>query len=246
MPEPPAGGSTAIAAAALLLSTQRDDPGAGGLFLPNRRLRRTALFEEGAAEAVGEFVEVVGRRRDRDSDLAQAAALLAAPLSDLSAVEAQQRYVEAREALRRFNARSRKPERAVEPDAETLSALARAVASACGAHERALREAAIRGRFGPADPGAEAAFFRSRGEAYAWARLLRAFVADGSQASQARLRPATEALLAPLNAAAAFEPQVLFNAPAGGVAPNHLERLATDLAAASRAAWRLDKLAAPS
>ena len=57
------------------------------------------------------------------------------------------------------------------------------------------------------------------------------------------LHGAIEDARRPLIVAAEFEPRVLFNAKPGGIAPNHLERMATDLAAAAAAARRLDEAA---
>ena len=169
---------------------------------------------------------------------------MAAPSVDLP--ETARRHAEAREALRRYNARTGAAGgRAVDRTRETLAALARAAAAFSAAHEQAVRDAAVRGRFGPADPGAEAAFFQARGHAYAWARLLQAYAADLPDAESAPLRSALEEAVRPLTVAADFEPRVLFNAPAGSVAPNHLERMATYLAGAVAAAKRLDQAASP-
>jgi hypothetical protein len=211
------------------------------LFLPNRHERRTALFQEGAAYAVAGFVETVARRRARDRDLDTAADLLAAPRIEGPAPA--DRYASAREALRRYNARATAERPAVDLSAPALAAAARAAAAACAAHEQAVRAAAVADRFGPAGPDAEAAFFRARGEAFGWARLLSAYESDLPIALSEPLRDALAEARRPLVVSAEFEPRVLFNAKPGGIAPNHLERMATDLAAAVAAARRLDEAA---
>jgi hypothetical protein len=244
-PAAPAGGSLAIATAAGLLSIQSDDLGSGALFLPDRHAPRVAAFQDGAADAVGAFVEVISRRRSPDTDLEAAARFLSAPQVELGKAVAD-RNGAAREALRRFNARVGGHGPAVERSAKTLAAMARAAAAMCDAHEQAVRAAAIGGRFGPADPGAETAFFRARGTAYAWARLLSAYGDELPAKTGAPLKSVLADVLRPLEAAAEFEPQVLFDAPPGGIAPNHLERMATNLAAAAAAARRLDKAAEPA
>jgi hypothetical protein len=241
----PGGGSQAVAEAAALLSLRADDLDSGALFLPDRHRRRIELFKEGAAEAVSAFVEVVARRRPPDSDLDTAAKLLSAPAAEQTVAPAV-RNDAAREALRRFNARVGAARgRPAERSAKMLAAMARAAAATCAAHEQAVREAAVLGRFGPADPGAEAAFFRARGAAYAWTRLLTAYGEELPTAIGTPLKPALAEALNPLGVAATFEPRVLFGASPGGVAPNHLERMATDLAAAAAAAKRLDSAAEP-
>jgi hypothetical protein len=242
--EAPRGGSPSVAEAATLLTLRADDFDSGALFLPDRHRRRVALFQEGASETVASFVEVVARRRARDKDLDAAAALLIAPQAELPAARVT-RGEQARAALVRFNARVGERGPPMERSAKTLAAMARAAAATCAAQEQAVREAAVRGRFGPADPGAEAAFFRARGAAYAWARLLALYGGELPAKVGAPLAPALEEALHPLRVAAEFEPRVLFSASPGGVAPNHLERLATDLAAAVAAARRLDNAAEP-
>jgi hypothetical protein len=241
-PAAPAGGSPAVAMAAGLLSLQSDDLDSGALFLPDRHRRRVSLFQDGATTTVSAFVEVLARRRATDRDLDRAAVLLAAPRADLAA-QVTQRRDEAREALRRFNARLGARGPGLERSEAALAALARAAAATCEAHEQAVREAAVRGRFGPADPGAEAAFFRARGAAFAWARLIAAYRDELPERQAARQSAAVAAAIVPLAEAATFEPRVLFNAPRGAVAPNHLERMATDLAAAVAAARRLSAAA---
>ncbi len=241
LPAAPQGGALSIAAAASLLSLQDDGLQSGMLFLPNRHERRAALFQEGAADAVAGFVETVARRRRPDQDLDLAAAVLGAPAAEAPA----DRYAAAREALRRYNAKTRR-EGAVDIGKPALAAVARAAAAACTAHEQAVRLAAVADRFGPAGPDAEAAFFRARGEAFAWARLLAAFERDLPATTAEALKTAFADAHAPLVAAATFEPRILFNAKPGGIAPNHLERMATDLAAAAAAARRLDKAADPT
>lgn len=241
LPAAPANGAASIATAAELLSLKADALQASALFLPNRHERRAALFQEGAADAVAGFVETVARRRARDRDLDAAAIVLAAPR--FGGPAPADRYVSAREALRRYNARAAEARPAVERSLPALAAAARAAAAACAAHERAVRAAAVADRFGPAGPDAEAAFFRARGEAFAWARLLAAYELDLPGKLAEPLHGAIEDARRPLIVAAEFEPRVLFNAKPGGIAPNHLERMATDLAAAAAAARRLDEAA---
>ncbi|MEJ0022702.1 MAG: hypothetical protein WDN76_04145 [Alphaproteobacteria bacterium] len=241
LPAAPENGAVSIAAAAELLSLPKDALRSGALFLPNRYERRASLFQEGAADAVAGFVETVARRRARDRDLDAAATLLAAPL--IEAPEPADRYASAREALRRYNARATAAKPAVDLSRPALAAAARAAAAACEAHERAVRAAAVAGRFGPAGPDAEAAFFRARGEAFGWARLLSAYEQDLSVKLSEPLHAALDEARRPLVESAEFEPRVLFNAKPGGIAPNHLERMATDLAAAVAAARRLDEVA---
>lgn len=240
----PSGGSPAIAEAAALLALRADDLDSGALFLPDRHRNRIDLFKEGAAEAVTAFVEVVARRRPPDRDLDEAAKLLSAPAAEQTVAPAQ-RVDAARDALRRFNARIGAGDRGrpAERSAKMLAAMARAAAATCAAHEQAVREAAVLSRFGPAAPGAEAAFFRARGAAYAWARLLTAYGEELPETVRDTLTPAVADALIPLSVAATFEPRVLFGASPGGVAPNHLERMATDMAAAAAAAKRLDSAA---
>lgn len=236
----PAGGAVSVAEAAALLSIASDEVNFSELVFPDRHRRRQALFQEGAAGAVSYFVEAVARRRAADPDLRRAGELLFAPTAELP-VDRERALAEARDALRRYNARAG----AIERNVVTLAALARAAAADCAAHDDALRAAAIRGRFGPADRGAEAAFFRARGAAFAWSRLFAAYARDLPPEVGARFAAPAAAAQHPLRAAAEFEPRVLFNAPRSGVAPSHIERLATDMAAASAAARRLADGAQP-
>jgi hypothetical protein len=223
-PALPEAGSQAIVAAAQMLSLGNIDPAREAWFTPPARTRRAAAFQAGAADAVAAFTEVADRsRRGRDPDFDLALAALSDPNTDV-----QTRHAIARDALRRVNARGdrRAP---MDQSARTLAALARAAAAQMRVHERALAEVALDDDPGHLSRAAEEAFYRARGNAYAWRAMLGAFSADMKEEQRQDLLLAIETARTALAQVADFEPAVLVNPLFGGERP--LPKLTRRLAA---------------
>ena len=245
----PASGSHAIAAAAALLSLDSADSQRNAWFAPLARKARLAAFQDGAAEAVAAFVEVVERRRrGQDKDLALAASELAqegpAPAAH---------YAAARDALRRFNVRAGHGGPPVDRGQRAMAALARAASASAAAHDHALHVFSDEPSPGAINGDARAEFYRARGQAYAWRALLGAYEEDLPPERRTQLAQPLAAARAGLASPAAFEPLVLATPLIGKKTPltSLAERIAASdgplqtLAAAADTAPPVGALAGP-
>lgn len=214
------GRSAALQAVERIFALSADDESAVDdtrLFAPEGRARRERALQQSAEEAALSFLGVVDVIRGSQAPaLIELRALLEAPPPlDRSRT---------REALSRLAAAVARGDVRLRAARASVAALA---------EERLERRTAdlarhvALGRAGLLSDDSEAAFYRARGEAYAWALLLRGASADdGGQT----------AALAGLDRAAAYQPLFIFNAARDASAlPNHLAFLALDLSEAAAA-----------
>lgn len=230
-------GSGAVLAAASLVTDAIAPADAlsnqGMLLAPTARRIRETWLNDGAAAAVGRFLDQLqpeaGRR---DAALVEARFALA---------EGGQGRGAARAALIRFNDRVARGVAVLDVSEPAYAAMLAAAARSLAAEAEALQAIVADGRLGTARPDAERSFFRARGAALAWRRALQGYIDDAPAAVAGERQGAAAPGLEALAEAAAFQPTLLFNAPLdSSFQPNHLASLALKL---SLAALRLNAAA---
>jgi hypothetical protein len=245
MLDPPASaervnGSPALMAAADLITEAAQPADALAdhdlLLAPTARRVREAALNDGAAAAAARFLgSVTPRGAKPDPALSEARFALAGGLTQRAP---------ARAALLKANDRAARGLLRIEAGGAAHRAMLQEAIRAFNAEIEGLEAAAAAGGYGPASPQAERRFFRARGMAWGWRRLLLGWLKEGpenaaAQSRNARLAPA----LAAMAEAANLQPTFLANAPPGSsFQPNHLSELAGLLA---RASLRLQDAAAP-
>lgn len=192
------------------------------LFAPRARAARSGHLNEAAEDAaiafLGELAVARGARHDAVAALGEAIRT-GAPRAEIAAALRTLGEAAALDEVR-FSWRRADRQRVWILAASRLEASAQAIAVFVQ-----------QGRDGPARAEAEAAFYRGRGEAYAWALILRGAAMDGAD-------PAPQSALAALDRVCLYQPLFLFNGPADSfVVPNHLALLALDLELAADALY---------
>jgi hypothetical protein len=226
-----AAGTSALRAAIATLEEAAAPPNAlvqqDMLLAPTSRRARLAALYDGAADAVARYLETLqiagGRREQTLSDARFALA------------EGGAGRAAARTALIQLNDRAARGLYRPDAAASAGDALVSSAGAAAMIESDALTQAAGRQS---RRPEAERVFFRARGAALAWRRILNGWVQD---APSPRLTTQRAAALAPalesLALAASFQPTLLGNAaPDSSFQPNHLSHLALLMA---RSAWQL-------
>jgi hypothetical protein len=231
--ETPAAEQSVFAAIAAVTGvTAREDAYRDGWFLaPTRRAQRIAAFQAGAARAAEAGLAVLPVKGD-DADFAAARAALRAASANPADAAA---LTAAADAMARL---SRQAKLTAGPDA--MRALAAAADASADLAVARLAQASERGRVGPISADAEAAFFESRGEAYAWRVLVQGLAAQSPADGRAALDPEVARAKDAWREAADFQPLLVLNGPAGAsFAPNHLAELGLRVALAGAASRQL-------
>lgn len=197
------------------------------LLAPTSRRARLAALHDGAADAVARYLEALqtgGARREQ-------------ALSDarFALAEGGAGRAAARAALIQLNDRAARglfrPEAGRDGETSIVAAAANAAMIEADGLHAILGAAARAGE-------AERRFFRARGAALTWRRLLSGWVRDAPSPRQTADRSAAVGpALGALGEAATFQPTLILNAaPNSSFQPNHLAYLALLL---TRSAWRL-------
>jgi hypothetical protein len=225
------GSAAVLAAAAVLGETEAPVDALADqdmLLAPTSRRVREAWLNDGAADAIGRFIDQLQPRSGRrEQTLIDARFALAEGGPSGRAA--------ARTALLQFNDRLVRGASRLDVSDAGHAAVLGAAADSLAAQSETLARVAARARFGPIAQEAERFFYRARGAALGWRHALLGWVQDAPPAS-ARARRAGAALgLEALADAAAFQPTLLLNAPtSSSFVPNHVSHLAMTIALASR------------
>ncbi len=239
----PEGSSRAVAMVAALIERETDvhrwvanDP----FFLPGAALDNMPNFQQGVVAALARFAielrDQIGRTRgssQADRDLQEAAGLLqysgtkwvfdfSTSLAPTATSEAQ--YRKARNALNAYNRRLAQGQAAFERRADNLLATLDRIALDLGSSSAAIDGQIAEHSGSLFDPKADDIFYFVKGQAYAYALVLRELKLDFANVARERELSGTwTQMLASMEKAATLHPWVIVNgSPDGQWLPSHL------------------------
>ncbi|MGH6931096.1 MAG: DUF2333 family protein [Dongiaceae bacterium] len=242
-PEVPPGASRAVAMAAALIDRevgQHAWPGNDPWFFPGYILDNMPNYQQGIIQALNRFAlemtDQVGRARgssQADAGLAQARSLLSYrgdvwvwdfSVSWWPTAPSDQQYLAARDALLDYNRRLAAGSAVFDRRADNLQATLDRIGKDLGSASAALEQRVEQNSGVLLDFEADDRFYRTKGELYGYALLLRELGQDFQPVLQERsLRKLWDEMLGNLSEAAGLRPWVVINgAPDGQLLPSHL------------------------